>query len=602
MLFFSQLQENKVVDASGRTAGKLHDIAVQLTGSFPQSQSLIISRFRRGRRETVCVPWEWVASINLQEVLINHPLEEIWQSRCEPGGLLLGRNLLDRQIVDLHGNKVVRANDLRLGEFDSKLRLMGVDVSPRALLRRLGLEKTAGGLLHLIGKDLADSTIPWNYVTPLEVEELDLRLTLTRSQLIDMHPTDIADILEQLDPEHRERVLDVLGSFAAAESLSEVERAKQADVIGDLSETKASNLLEIMPPDEAADILALLPRDKAERLLNIMGMKGAEIIRELLGYPEDTAGGRMTPEFLAVSSSFTAEECMNFLRREAPDAETLYYLYVMDNEGRLKGVLSLRDLLRSRADQKVEDFMHRDVISVSIYDDQELVADIMSRYNFLALPVVDEENFIKGIITVDDMIDVIREEAIEDLSHLAGIELTEAAAPSFVRRLLPIAITLIGGIAAALILSVFQNKIAQFIALIFFLPLVLRAGQSIGMFSQAVVLEEIGGKEPSWGETLALAWKELKVVFLLSVIIAAAGGLIAALWQRYAALGLTVGIALFATVLLGSLVGILLPIFSRRLKGELRYTQARFSSLFISLATLTIYLGLATLLLTATQV
>src|SRR5665811_1243960 len=105
-------------------------------------------------------------------------------------------------------------------------------------------------------------------------------------------------------------------------------------------------------------------------------------------------------------------------------------LYVMDNEGRLKGVLSLRDLLRSRADQKVEDFMHRDVISVSIYDDQELGADIMSRYNFLALPVVDEENFIKGIITVDDMIDVIREEAIEDLSHLAGIELTEAAAPS----------------------------------------------------------------------------------------------------------------------------------------------------------------------------
>src|SRR4030042_4169153 len=121
----------------------MHDIAMQLTGTFPQSQSMIISRFRRGRRETVGVPWDWVSSINSQEVTIDHSLEEIWKSRYEPGGMLLGRNLLDRQIVDLHGNKVVRANDLRLAEFDSRLRLVGVDVSQRALLRRLGLEKTA---------------------------------------------------------------------------------------------------------------------------------------------------------------------------------------------------------------------------------------------------------------------------------------------------------------------------------------------------------------------------------------------------------------------------------------------------------------------------
>ncbi|OFW67928.1 MAG: hypothetical protein A2V52_03755 [Actinobacteria bacterium RBG_19FT_COMBO_54_7] len=199
---------------------------------------------------------------------------------------------------------------------------------------------------------------------------------------------------------------------------------------------------------------------------------------------------------------------------------------------------------------------------------------------------------------MDDMIDVIREEAIEDLSHLAGIGLTEAAPPSFLRRLPPIAITLIGGIAAALILSVFQDKLAQFIALVFFLPLVLRAGQNIGMFSQAVVLEEIGGKEPGWREVLLLAWKELKVVFLLSFLMAAGVGLIAAFWQRHIALGLTVGITLLVTVLMGSLAGILLPVLSRRLKGELRYTQARFASLFISLATLTIYLGLATAFLT----
>jgi magnesium transporter len=306
----------------------------------------------------------------------------------------------------------------------------------------------------------------------------------------------------------------------------------------------------------------------------------------------------MTPEFLAVPSSYTADECLEFLRSKAPDAETLYYVYVIDNESRLKGVVSLRDLLTSQPFIKVEDFMHRDVISANVSDDQELVAEVISRYNFLALPVVDDKNFIKGIITVDDVIDVIREETIEDLSHLGGIELTESAGASFLTRLPPVALTLIAGIAAALILSAFEEKVAQFIALAFFLPLVLRTGQSIGMFSQAVVLEEIGGKEPGLKEVAILAWRELKVVFVIAVIIGVAGGLIAGLWQRYASMGLTVGLTIFLTVLLGTLSGILLPIISRRIKGELHYTQARFSSSFLIIATVAIYLGLASAFLT----
>jgi len=596
--FFSDLQESKVLDSAGRTAGKLHDIGMQLTGRFPQSQSLVISRYRRGRRETVIIPWDWVSSLDPSGLVLDRKREEIWKSRYEQTGLLLGRNLLDHQIVDLHGSKVVRVNDLRLAEFDACLRLTGVDVSQRALLRRLGLEKMVVRLLHVVGSDMPEQTIPWNYVAPLEVQQPDLKLTVTQSQLVELHPTDIADIIEQLEPQHRERLLDLLGSFTAAESLSEVEPAKQAGVIEDLTETKASNLLEIMPPDEATDILALLPRDKAERLLNIMGVEEAGIIRELLGYGEDTAGGRMTPEFLAVPSSHTAQECIEFLREKAPDAETLYYLFVVDDEERLKGVVSLRDLLTSPPSERVEDFMHRDVIAVNVGDDQEMVADTMSRYNFLALPVVDDFNIIKGVITVDDMIDVIREEAIEDLSHLGGLELTEAGtAPSLRTRLPSIAITLIGGIASALLFSAFEGRLIPFLSLVFFLPLVLRAAQDIGILSQAVVLEEIGGKDPGWREILLIAWKELRVVFLLSLGLGLVGGLIAAFWEDYARLGLAIGLTLFVTVLLGTLVGIFLPLFSRRFKGELRYTQARFSSMFIGVATLAIYLGMFTTIL-----
>lgn len=598
MLFFSDLQELKVVDSAGRIVGKLHDIGMGLAGNLPQSEFLVISRMRRGRREMVSVPWSWVCDLEAAQLQLDREREEIWQSGYKPVGILLGRNLLDRQIVDLHGNKVVRVNDLRMAKFDHNLRLTGVDVSQKALLRRLGLERTASRVLRLVGGDLSEKTIPWDFVAPLEVQQPDLKLTVTETQLSELHPTDIADILEQLEPLYRERLLDLLGAFIAAESLSEVERAKQADVIEDLSEIKASNLLEIMPPDEAADIFALLPRDKAERLLNIMGVKEAGIIRELLGYGEDTAGGRMTPEFLSVSSSIDAREVLVYLRENAPDAETLYYVYVKDDEGRLKGVVSLRDLLTSQEKERVEDFMHRDVISVNVSEDQEVVADIISRYNFLALPVVDDHNVIKGIITVDDMIDVIREEAIEDLSHLGGLELSESgAAPSLRTRLPSVLITLLGGMAAALLISAYEDRIATLLSLVFFIPLVLRAAQDMSIVSQAVVLEEIGGKDPGWREILLMVWKEMRVVLLISLGLAVLGGLVAALWEDYVRFGIAIALTLFITVVAGTAVGICLPLISRRFKGELRYTQVRFSSLFVAITTLAVYLSISTALL-----
>jgi len=598
VLFFADLLESKVLDNQARTAGKLHDIGMQVSGRFPLSHFMVLSRYRRGRRETVTVPWDWVSSLQPSGIVLSRKLEEVWKNDRDMSGLLLARDLLDRQIVDLHGNRVVRVNDLQLAQFNSHLRLTGVDVSQKALLRRLGLEKTVSRLLKAVGGNLPERTIPWNFVAPLDIQQHDLKLTVTRSQLMELHPPDIADIIEQLEPHHRERLLDLLGELTAAQSLSEVERGLQADVIEDLSETRASNLLEIMPPDEAADILTLLPRDKAERLLNIMGVREADVIRELLGYAEDTAGGRMTPEFLAVPSTYTARECIDFLRNNAPEAEILYYLYVIDDEGRLKGVVSLRDLLTSPPTAKVEDFMHRDVVSVNVSDDQEMVADTMSHYNFLALPVVDDHNKIKGIITVDDTIDVLREEAIEDLSHLGGLQLAEAGvAPSLGSRLPSIFIILIGGIAAALLLSAFENSFVQFLALAFYLPLVLRAAQDIGIFSQAVVLEEIGGRDLGGRDIMRLAWSELRVVLLLSIALGVVGGLIGAAWEGYLRFGLTLGLTILVTVLVGTAMGILFPLITRRIRGELRYTQARFSSLLISLATLAVYLGIAAALL-----
>lgn len=597
MYFFSELQEKKVLDVHGRMVGKLQDIAVSLGHGLPRSEFLVVYRTRRGQRETATVPWGWVSSLDPEGITLSRERDAVWKSDFQAQGLLLGRNLLDQQIVDLHGYKVVRVNDLRLAESNSHLTLTGVDVSQRALLRRLGLERMVRTVERL-GVELPERTIPWSFVAPLEPKQAGLKLTVSQSQLAEMHPPDLADILEQLDSGQRGRLLDLLDSLTAAQSLSEVEPEMQAEVIEGLTETRASNLLEIMPPDEAADILGNLPRDKAERLLSMMGVEEAETIRSLLGYPKDTAGGKMTPEFLAVSSTYTAAECIDFLRRNAPDAETLYYVYVVDDEGRLKGVVSLRDLLTADPQQRVEDFMYRDVISVNVNDDQEVVAEIMARYNFLALPVVDDENVLKGIITVDDVIDVMREEIVEDLSYLGGLELTETAlSPSLSSRLPSLAVSFLGGCLCALVLMLFESQPIPLVTLAFFLPLVLRAAQDMGLVSQAAVLERLGGGDFSAGEVVRLAWREFRLIFLLSCGLALLGGVAAFLWEGYLRLGLVLGLTLLASIPLGSLLGMVLTLLSQRLTGELHFAQARLSGLLIGLITLVVYMALAAALL-----
>jgi len=601
MFFFSELQEKKVLDKHGRLAGKVQDIAVRVGQGLPRSEFLLVYRTRRGRRETAVVPWERVSSVTRGGLTLACEREEVWRGDVRGEGLWLGRNLLDRQIVDLNGYKVVRVNDLRLAESNSHLTLTGVDVSQRALLRRLGLERMARAASRL-GIDLPERTIPWSFVAPLEVSQAGLRLTVTQSQLSEMHPTDIADILEQLDARQRGRLLDILDAFTAAQSLSEVEPEMQAEVIEGLTESRASNLLEIMPPDEAADILGNLPRDKAERLLNMMGVREAKLIRELLGYPEDTAGGKMTPEFLAVPSSYTAGECIDYLRRKAPDAETLYYVYVVDDEERLKGVVSLRDLLTVDPGERVEEFMCRDVISVHVDDDQEAVAEVMSRYNLLALPVVDDENVLKGIITVDDVIDVMREEAMEDLSHLGGLELAEAGLATSLRSRLPsLAVTLLGGCLSALLLMLFEARPIPLVTLAFFLPLVLRAAQDVGLVSQAVILERLGGGDMPAREVVKLAWREFRLVFLISCGLALLGGTAAFLWNGYLRLGLVLGLTLVASIPLGGVLGMIFTILSQRVPGELHFAQARLSGLIVGFTTLVIYLVLAAALLSGPQ-
>ncbi|MHB8780899.1 MAG: magnesium transporter [Candidatus Geothermincolia bacterium] len=604
MIYLSQILDKQVRDSDGRNAGRVFDIAMAVRGGFPEAVSLVISHSQRGRRSYYSVPWSWVSDIEPGSVSLALPMPE---PKSPPGvpasDLQLRRHLLDRQIMDVHGRKVVRVNDLRLARFDGSLRLTGVDVSLEALLRRLGLERLSALLRRGLGISLARRAIPWNYIAPLEFGHAEgLKLTLTQKQLRSLHPTDLADLLEQVDSGNRNRLLGLIDNVMAAESLSEVDPDRLPEMLASLSAARAGKILEVMPPDEAADLLGILERERAESLLAMMGVEEAGVIRELLGYAKHTAGGRMTPDFIAVGGEMTALSCIELLRLRAPSAETIYYVYVVDDEERLKGVLSLRDLLQTEPDSRLDSLMITDSISVEVDDDQETVADLMRKYNLLALPVVDEANVLKGIVTVDDMIDVLRQESAEDISHMSGMPAEERASVAGVlaSRIPIMLITVLGGLVLALAVKGFRADVAATLALVFFLPLMIRSSQNVGFFSQAVMTEAIGGRELRFPGVMRLAASEIASVLLLDVLLAASATGIA-LWLEGTGsrLAPAVGVSLFVVILLAALLGVFLPAILGRIRSRPSYTQARVISLAINICSVAAYFGLARLFLGA---
>ena len=330
----------------------------------------------------------------------------------QPEDFSLIRDVLDKQIVNIHDYRVVRVNDIRLAPIQNgtELALVGVDTGLRGLVRRMGLEPAVDGLSRLFHvKTGTHHFIPWNDVESLPTHNAGdpIKLKFSHEKLSKLHPADIGNILNQLDPADRHEVLDTLDVEIAAEALSEAEDEVQASTLSSMDAERAADILEEMPADEAADVLGDLRKDQRETILQHMDAEEREDVRELLSYPDETAGGLMTNEFVALREEFTAEETIDHLRRLCPDAETIYYIYVTDPEERLTGVISLRDLIIARPETKIADFMITNVRSVHVEASVEEVAHLFERYKLLALPVIDHDNELLGIITVDDTLEQI---------------------------------------------------------------------------------------------------------------------------------------------------------------------------------------------------
>jgi flagellar motility protein MotE (MotC chaperone)/sporulation protein YlmC with PRC-barrel domain len=325
-------------------------------------------------------------------------------------GLLLGDIIMDKQIVDLNGRKLVRVNDVRLVGVSDGMFAIAVDVGVEGLLRRIGIARQVKALTKLFNLSVPAKFILWDDVQALDNNNLNIKLSKTSSKLNTLHPSDLADIIEELGQQSRASVFSSLDEEHAADVLEELETEAQVNIIESLPVEKAADVLEKMPADEAADILDELEDEKAEMLLNEMEAESSQEVRELLEYEDNTVGSIMSTDFLAYRSDTTVAQVLDEFRATQPEDEALYNLFVTTPNDELEASVSLRDLVVSAPNTPLSSIMKE--TPIILYDDQKVyeIAEHISKYNLLAIPVVDRENKLQGMVVINDVVeDLINE-------------------------------------------------------------------------------------------------------------------------------------------------------------------------------------------------
>lgn len=408
-LYISSVLNKKIINPAGQVIGKLWDVAIAPGDALPIVTGLILKR----GKSVYNVPWHNVVLINplvvsVQGTTENYPLYEF-----RPGSILLRRDVLDKQIVDVNGAKVVRVNDVKLTPYKDLLCIFSVDIGLRGLLRRIGYER----LWSLVQKDIPQSEIGWQYVNPLGINAAGLTLSMAREQLADMHPADIAEIITNIPRGSVQSVLNSLDHETAGEAIHELEPELRTQIISMIDSEHASDILEEMPPDEAADVLGDLPEEKAQELLGLMDKEEADEIQELMEHEEDTAGGLMNHEFIAISADTLVGDALEEVKRQAEEVETIYYAYVLDSDEHLVGVISLRELLIGNPELPVSEVMSEQLKTVDVETEPEDILAILAKYDLIAVPVLDEEGKMAGVVTIDDIVEMFLPYALKRRRH-----------------------------------------------------------------------------------------------------------------------------------------------------------------------------------------
>jgi CBS domain-containing protein len=404
MAWISELTGRPVTDIDGSPVGVLRDLVARPVGEFAHPVvNAIIVRAAGGDR---AIPYGDLAALLSAAIPLNRSLSEISPYQPHEDDIQLGRDVLDKQILDTDGARVVRVNDIELVRINGNVVVSNVDIGILGILRRIGLEKIGRWTANRFHADLSAGAISWDFVEPL-VHDQFMRLKVPSSKLAGLHPSDIAEIISDLNRAEHGDLLHKLDLKQLADTLEEVEPDFQANLLEHFPDEKVADVLEEMSPDEATDLLAGLSNERRQDLLQLMEREEADEVRELLRYGEDTAGGLMTTEYIAVMSDMNAAQTIDHLRKVGEEAELVYYVYVTDADNHLVGVFSLSDLILAQPDTSISAFMHKRLVTVELDTQQEEIAQIVSKYNLIAVPVVDAEKRMHGIVTAEDALDKI---------------------------------------------------------------------------------------------------------------------------------------------------------------------------------------------------
>ena len=406
--FFSDFLNRKVYSPSGKRAGKVADLVAERIEPYPMILGIVIQT--KGRKKFF-LPWERMLQVEPRIILSEEDLLDLTTFLAAKDVVLLRDEVMDKQIVDTYGAKVVRVNDLHFLRVESRLRLVHVDVGFRGLMRRVGWERPTDQVLEwLFSYKLPNQFISWKYVQLLSGSDL-LHLSVSQKKLSHLHPADLADIIEDLSGRERSAIFHALDPETAAETLEEIDPKIQKALIETTSLEKASDIVEEMSPSDAADLLGDLTEERAEEILEGMEQERAEDVRELLVHPDESAGGLMTTAYLSLTPDITVEAAISRLKSEAPNLDIIDYIYVVDEEEALQGVISIRDLLTAHSQKPLSEIQTPRVVSVKLDEDQNEVVDAFVKYGFRALPVLDDENRLRGVISFRSVLDVLAPDA-----------------------------------------------------------------------------------------------------------------------------------------------------------------------------------------------
>lgn len=415
----------------------------------------------------------------------------------------------------------------------------------------------------------------------------------------ELHPYDLAGVYNRLPEKHRLRFLSYLKVEQITPMVTQLDRSEQIGVLTKIGPERTADVLDMMDNDDLANLLGELSEEVKHHFLQSMEKEESQAVQNLMRYDPKTAGRIMTNRYVWIPEHFMVKDVVAKLRDFAEIAETINYLYIVDKEKRLIGVVSYRDLILAQADEQITNIMYERVISVSVDTDQEEVARVIERYDFLAVPVVEDQNVLVGIITVDDVIDVVIEEATEDIQKMSAsgksIDFDTKAHVAAFRRLPWLILLLFIGVISGTIISQFEDTFQKVVALAFFMPMIAGMTGNTGTQSLAVVVRGLITRDVDRKTITRLISRELLVGILNGVICGFLISVIAFIWQGNAALGLVVGSSLVVTLIIGTLAGTIIPIILYKLKVDPAVASGPLITTLNDILSLLIYFGIATM-------